>query len=257
MGITSQLTGNPAEVIGGLRTAARCSRWPTPTRRSPTAARTCRPTIIDKVVFPDGSVRQPRRPAAHPRVHRRRGLRGDQVLKTVITERNRHRGQLRLPGRGQDRYRGEPRQRLVRRLHAADLDRRLGRVPAGQHPDVRRLRRHAGGADLARLHGQAARTGTAATSPSPPSRSPERRSRGRTRPHASRLPPAPPGQTGPGTYTNPTSTPSRLSRARRPPRPRPVGQRRRPLPAARRAPVVAGGGAGGGGGGHHQPPLAA
>ena len=30
---------------------------------------------------------------------------------------------------------------------------RLGRLPAGQHPDGRRLRRHAGGADLARLHG--------------------------------------------------------------------------------------------------------
>ena len=38
MGIKSKLNGYPAESLGGLETASRRSRWPTPTRRSPTAA---------------------------------------------------------------------------------------------------------------------------------------------------------------------------------------------------------------------------
>ena len=61
----------------------------------------------------------------------------DQVLKQVLTSagRDRRGPELGLPGGRQDRHRREPRQRLVRRLHAAALDRRLGRLPAGQHPD--------------------------------------------------------------------------------------------------------------------------
>ena len=39
IGINSPLDDNPAMILGGLKTASRRSRWPTPTTRSPTAAR--------------------------------------------------------------------------------------------------------------------------------------------------------------------------------------------------------------------------
>ncbi len=66
-----------------------------------------------------------------------------------------HRRRLHLHGlrrRGrQDRHLGGPLRRLVRRLHAALLDRGLGRPPAVARSN--RLRRADGGADLALLHG--------------------------------------------------------------------------------------------------------
>ena len=149
MGITSPLDGNPAEVIGGLRIGV------TPLEMADAYATLANggthvpATIINKVVFPDGSSRQLRRPAQRPGVPRRRGLRGHAGAQAGDHQRHRHGGQLRLPGRRQDRHRQQPRERLVRRLHAADVDRRLGRLPAGQHPDVRRVRRRPGRADLA------------------------------------------------------------------------------------------------------------
>ena len=64
----------------------------------------------------------------------------------------------RLPGGRQDRHDRRQHGRLVRRLHAAPRDRRLGRLPEGRHPDERALlrrarrRRHVPGRDLGRLH---------------------------------------------------------------------------------------------------------
>ena len=64
-----------------------------------------------------------------------------------------------MPGGGQDGDQHRLHRRLVRRLHPEAVDRRVGRVSPRQRTDVRRertrprIRRHAGGADLARLHG--------------------------------------------------------------------------------------------------------
>ena len=49
----------------------------------------------------------------------------------------------RLPGRRQDRHDRRQHRRLVRRLHAAPHDRRLGRLSEGRHPDERPLLRRA------------------------------------------------------------------------------------------------------------------
>ena len=102
--------------------------------------------------------RQPRRPAAQARVHRRRGVRRHAGAEDGDPERNRHRRRLRLPGGRQDRHDEQLHRRLVRRLHPAAGDRGLGRLPELDDVDVRRqrararVRRHARGADLARLH---------------------------------------------------------------------------------------------------------
>ena len=73
--------------------------------------------------------------------------------------RDRHGGEHR-PARGrEDRHRAGLHERVLRRLHAAGLDRGLGGVPERSDPDGHVLRRvgvrwHGGRADLARLHGQ-------------------------------------------------------------------------------------------------------
>ena len=109
--------------------ASRRSRWPTPTRRSPTAAstsrrprspRSCSPTAAasTSATRPASGCSPTARRTPPPRCSRR-----------VITERHRHRGQLRLPGRRQDRNDEQLHRRLVRRLHAAAVDRGVGRLP--------------------------------------------------------------------------------------------------------------------------------
>ena len=111
-----------------------------------------RPRSSARSCSPDGSSMDLGTPSRNQVFTERRGLRRHPGAQGRDHERHRHGGRLRLPGRRQDRNREQPRERLVRRLHAADVDRGLGRLPAGQHPDGQRLRRHARGADLARLH---------------------------------------------------------------------------------------------------------
>ncbi len=152
MGITTHLDGLPAEAIGGLRIGVTPLEMADAYSTLANGGSHVPATIINKVVFPDGSVRNFGDPPHKRGLHRRRGLRGHHRPQGRDHQRHRHRGQLRLPGGRQDRHGGELRERLVRRLHAADVDRGLGRLSAGQHPDGQRLRRHAGGADLARLH---------------------------------------------------------------------------------------------------------
>ena len=110
------------------------------------------PTAIAKVVFPDGHVDEPPKEPGNRVV-------SDGVAYTVAdvmtgTARLRHRRLLRhpLPGGRQDRHHRGAGRRLVRRLHAARLDRGLGRQPRLAPADAR-LRRRPRGADLARLHG--------------------------------------------------------------------------------------------------------
>ena len=155
MGITSPLDGNPSEVLGGLRVGVTPLQMADAYATLANGGNHAPATIINKVVFPDGQLARLRERHAATRVFPYdQAYAADQVLKQVDHQRHRHGGQLRLPGGRQDRHGQQPRQRVVRRLHAADLNRGLGRLPAGQHPDERRVRRHAGGADLERLHGR-------------------------------------------------------------------------------------------------------
>ena len=117
-------------------TAPRRCRWPTPTRRSPTAASTTRRRSSTRSSSRTGrcGLRQLQGP---PRLLLRRDLRGRSGPQAGAhpSRARPARGLLGLPGRRQDRHRREPGERLVRRLHAADLDRGLGRQPAGQRGD--------------------------------------------------------------------------------------------------------------------------
>ena len=77
MGITSPLDGNPAEVIGGLRIGVTPLEMADAYATLANGGNHVPATIIDKVVFPDGSSHNFGDPAARPGVHRRRGVRGD------------------------------------------------------------------------------------------------------------------------------------------------------------------------------------
>ena len=106
-------------------------------------------------------------------LHPRPGLRRHPDAEDGAPVRHRHRRQLRLPGGRQDRHDQQLHGRLVRRLHAAALDRRLGRLSELRRLHDRRqrarpgLRRHAGGADLEGLHGDRASDGYCGDFPQP------------------------------------------------------------------------------------------
>ena len=153
MGIEAPLESVPAEAIGGLAIGV------TPLEMADAYATLANggihhePTALGRVEFPSGKVDEPEPRLRRPRAHRGRGLRRDQAARG--RDHPGHRRRLHLHGlqrRGrQDRHlRGRVR-RLVRRLHAALLDRGLGRPPAVARSD--RLRRADRGADLALLHG--------------------------------------------------------------------------------------------------------
>ena len=152
MGITSPLDGFPSEVIGGLRVGVTTLEMADAYATIADGGVHHAPTIIDKVVFPDNHVVNLGDLAGQSGVLRRRDSGGDRRDEGCDHPGNRHLSRLRLPGSRQDRNRKQHGQRVVRRLHPAVLDSGLGRLPAGQHPDARRLRRRARGADLARLH---------------------------------------------------------------------------------------------------------
>ena len=123
------------------------------------------PTAIAKVVFPDGDDGRARAARGQPRDLRRGRLRGRPTCMKG-DDRLRDRGpatDIRCPAAGKTGTTEEPVRRLVRRLHAARLDRGLGRQPGFARADAR-LRRRPRGADLARLHGGRARRATATTS---------------------------------------------------------------------------------------------
>ena len=241
MGITSKLDGFPSEVIGGLKYCC------TMLEMADAYATLANGGIAHPRDDPQqGRVpeRQGRRTSAtqpQPRVQRRRGVRGHPGAEDRDPERDRHRRQLRLPGRRQDRNGRERGQRLVRGLHAQAVDRGLGRLPAGQHPDgVVRVRRDGGRADLARLHAEGLEPATAATSRSRPPRSPARRSPARTRRPRRAPPTEPPDRPGRAPTTTRSYTRSRRAAGRRP--------TTTSSPAAAASPAP--GGTGGGGGGH-------
>ncbi len=164
MGITTHLDSLPAESIGGLRIGVTPLEMADAYSTLANGGSHVPATIINTITFPDGSVRDFGNPAKTRVFTDGEAYEGTQTLQGVITQGTGHRGQLRLPGGGQDRHLGPAGQRLVRRLHAADDDRGLGRLPAGQRADGQRLRRHAGRPDLARLHVEPPPAATAGSS---------------------------------------------------------------------------------------------
>ena len=165
MGITSTLKGYPAETLGGLENGVSPLEMATAYASIASGGYRLRPTAITKIVFPDGRVEKGDDLPPRFRVKKVR-IFEDGVAAEATRDpraehpgRHRHARDHRLPGGGQDRHDRPEHRRLVRRLHAAPHDRRLGRIPQGRHPDERpllrpqRRRRHVPRRHLGRLHG--------------------------------------------------------------------------------------------------------
>ena len=260
MGITSPLDGNPAEVIGGLRVGV------TPLEMADAYATLANggshvpATIINKVVFPDGSSRNfgnatPTRVFPYDEAYE-----GTSVLKQVVTSGTGTSANYGCPAAGKTGTANNLENAWFVGLHAADVDRGLGRLPAGQHPDERRLRRHAGRPDLERVHarrvqrllrrldpaGRARSTGKPFFGPfavtGQPVTTPSTSSRHRPRPNTTTTPSGGTGLgTGTGTGTTKTNNPTLFAQ---PPQPGGGTNRRRrrrtirrPAGAARPAPA--------------------
>ena len=153
--------GYPAESLGGLEHGVSPLEMATAYATIASGGYRNRPTAITKVDV--RGHRQVRAAAAlaaapHEGVLGRRDLRGDQDPRGEHPGRHRHAREHRLPGRRQDRHDRPQHRRLVRRLHAAPGDRRVGRLPQRPHPDERpvlrpqRRRRHVPGRHLGRVH---------------------------------------------------------------------------------------------------------
>jgi penicillin-binding protein 1A len=85
MGITSPLDGNPSEVLGGLRTGVTPLQMADAYATIANGGSHVKATIIDKVVFPDGSVDDFGKPEPKRVFPYDEAYAADQVLKTVIT----------------------------------------------------------------------------------------------------------------------------------------------------------------------------
>ncbi len=85
MGVTSPLDGNPAEVIGGLRVGVTPLEMADAYATLANGGSHIAPTIITKVVFPDGSVVNMGDPKPHRVFSDGETYAATQVLKTVIT----------------------------------------------------------------------------------------------------------------------------------------------------------------------------
>ena len=194
MGVT-----NPPEQLsrrGARRTRRSASRrwkWPTSTRRSPTAAG----ATADR----DHQGRVPRRPRRHAagasRIASRCSPKASTAEETSILHQNVSSGTAgalgdRLPDGGQDRHDERTGRRLARRLHAELLDGRVDGLPEQAGLDDRRPRRAAAGrlpagGNLARLHVGGHRRPAVQRIPAHPTkRSPTSRSTATTRPPARR-----------------------------------------------------------------------
>ena len=257
MGIKREhVHGYPAESLGGLEEGVSPLEMATAYGTIASGGYRNRPTAITKVEFPDRQVRAAAALArqAHEDLHRRPDLRGDQDPRGEHPGRHRHARRHRLPGGRQDRHHRPQHRRLVRRLHAAPGDRRLGRLSQRPHRDAHAVlrragrRRHVPGRHLGRLHevdhgqllrllpaaegGRSSRSRSSATTRAAAATS----SASATETEESR---ASPSRTSPRSPRSsrrsrrraaaPSSTPSSTSRRRRTRRP---PRRREPLPRA-------------------------
>ena len=113
------------------------------------------PILIRRVEDSDGVVLYQEEDKSHRAVSEATAFLMASMLQDVISAgtgfRARQSG-FTLPGGRQDRHDERLQRRVVRRLHAAPRDRRLGRLRSAADDCVRRLRRRAGGSDLGRVH---------------------------------------------------------------------------------------------------------
>ena len=152
MGITTPLDGNPAEVIGGLRIGV------TPLEMADAYATLANggshvpTTIINKVVFPDGSFRNFGDPPHTQVFTDGEAYEATSVLKQVITSGTGTAANYGCPAAGKTGTANN----LENAWFVGYTPRMSTAVwvgyPQGNHADVRWIRRHARGADLARLH---------------------------------------------------------------------------------------------------------
>ena len=123
--------GYPAETLGGLENGVSPLEMATAYATIASGGYRNRPTAITKVTF-EGQHRSelPRAlaRAPHEGLLGRRDLRGDQDPRAEHPGRHRYAREHRLPGRRQDRHDRQQHRRLVRRLHAAAGDGRVGRL---------------------------------------------------------------------------------------------------------------------------------
>ena len=127
----SKLNGYPAETLGGLEDGVSPLEMANAYATIASGGMRNRPTAITRVTFPDGHHELP----ARWKVRRTRAFEDGVTAKaTEILEQNIQKGtgvegRHRLPGGRQDRHDRRVHRRVVRRLHAAPLDGRVGRLP--------------------------------------------------------------------------------------------------------------------------------
>ena len=117
------------------------------------------PTILSKVVFPDGHTETASQPSGHRVIDAKVAAVVTKILEANVQGGDGHRGgALRPAGGGQDRDHRQLRRRVVRRLGAAARDRRLGRAAEERAADRDSARgpdrdgRDVPGRDLAHVH---------------------------------------------------------------------------------------------------------
>ena len=162
MGIKSKLNGFCAETLGGLEDGVSPLEMSSAYATIANGGYRNRPRAIKKIVARGQDAQAPQALARAPRegLRGRRDLRGDEDPRAEHPGRHGHARRDRLPGRRQDRHHRQEHRRLVRRLHAAAVDRGLGRLPGRRAPvDERHVprraqhrRRHLPGRHLGHLH---------------------------------------------------------------------------------------------------------
>ena len=137
MGITSKLNGYPAETLGGLEDGVSPLEMANAYATIASGGYRNRPTAITQVVVPGRAQTElPRALAgqAHEGVRGRRDRQGDQDPRAEHDQAAPARtAQIGCPAGRQDGHDRREHRRVVRRLHAAAGDRRVGRLSQRPH----------------------------------------------------------------------------------------------------------------------------
>ncbi len=148
MGITTKLDGYPAEGLGGLTRGVSPLEMANAYATLASGGIRNKPIAITKVMFPDGEVEDLGKPKRERVLSDAVAYEVTKILKMNVRAGHRHARQHRLPRGRQDRHHRQLQRRLVRRLHAAPLGRRLGRLPGRAAGDAQRPRHLGRGRNL-------------------------------------------------------------------------------------------------------------
>ena len=148
MGITTKLDGYPAEGLGGLTRGVSPLEMANAYATLASGGIRNKPIAIKRVVFGDGDVEDLGKPQARTRPLRACRLRGDEDPEAERPRGNGNAREHRLSLGRQDRHHRQLQRRLVRRLHAALLRLRVGRLPQRARRDAKRPRHLGGGRNL-------------------------------------------------------------------------------------------------------------